>query len=108
TLPYDLPAGVSATADCRAGFSSARSRRERLEDFYAAAGAPEEALAGKIVAGLEQIPGARRIGAPAHPPPTVLFTVDGRTVSEVSCFLGERDIAVSAGTFYAHEAAARA
>ncbi|HLR58037.1 MAG TPA: cysteine desulfurase-like protein [Beutenbergiaceae bacterium] len=108
TLPYELLAGVSATADFLAGFSSARSRRERLEDFYAAAGAHEEALAGKIVAGLEQIPGARRIGAPAHPTPTVLFTVEGRTVSEVASFLGERDIAVSAGTFYAHEAAARA
>ncbi len=108
TLPYELLAGVSATVDFLAGFSSFRSRRERLEDFYAVAGAHEEALAGKIVAGLEDIPTARRIGAPAHPTPTALFTVEGRTVTEIARLLGERDVAVSAGTFYAHEAAARA
>lgn len=106
TLPYELLAGVSATADFLAGFSSGGPRRERLEDFYAAAGAHEEALAEKIVAGLGEIPGARRVGAPVQATPTVLFTVAGCSVTEIASFLGERAIAVSAGTFYAREAAA--
>src|SRR5699024_82560 len=77
TLPYELLAGVSATADFLAGFSSARSRRERLEGFYAAAGAHEGALAGQIVAGRGQIPGARRISGAAPPTPPGLCTRGG-------------------------------
>src|SRR5699024_12776941 len=52
TLPYELLAGVSATADFLAGFSSARSRRGRLVVFYSAHGAGAGGLACEVCAAL--------------------------------------------------------
>lgn len=106
TLPYELLAGVTATVDFLAGCSAGGTRRERLARFYAAAAQHEESLAERIVAGLADIPGVNRIGSPARSTPTVLFQMDGRSVAQIADFLGARDIAVSAGTFYAYEAAA--
>ncbi len=105
TLPYELLAGVSAAVDFLAGFGrGGASRRERLTEFYAASGAHERALWEKIIAGLAEIPGVRRIGDPSRATPTVLFSLHGVCPRQVAEFLGERRIAVSAGTFYAHEA----
>lgn len=104
TLPYELLAGVTATVDFLASFSQAATRRERLADFYAAAGAHEVELSAKAVAGLSRIPGIRRHGTPARSTPTIFFTVDGYDPSDVARYLGEREIAVSVGDFYAHEA----
>lgn len=105
TLPYELLAGVSATIDLLAGFSQAEDRRTRLAEFYAASGEHERMLSEKIIAGLAEIPGITRIGAPTVATPTVLFSVDGATPDEVAEYLGRANIAVSAGNFYAHEAA---
>lgn len=106
TLPYELLAGVSAGVDFLASFAPEGTRRELLSDFYAASGSHEEALAEKIIAGLAEVPGTRRIGDPIQTTPTVLFTMEGRGPHDIASFLGERGIAVSAGTFYAYEAAA--
>lgn len=124
TLPYELLAGLIATIDFFAGHAPAHSdapvaasdtsrlagdagrpRRGQLRSFYVAAGRHENLLAEQIVTGLAEIPGVRRIGAPVKATPTVLFTMEGHSVHSIAEYLGERGIAVSAGTFYAHEAA---
>lgn len=104
TLPYELLAGVSATIDLLASFSTAPTRRERLAEFYAAAGAHEDRLTQKLIAGLAQIPGLTRAGNPQAATPTIIFTLAERSPEQIAEHLGKRQIAVSAGNFYAHEA----
>lgn len=105
TLPYELLAGVTATVDFLASFGGTRgSRRDRLARFYADSGEYEREMSEKIIAALGEVPGVRRIGDPTRATPTVLFTIEGQRPERIAEFLGQRGIAVSAGSFYAHEA----
>lgn len=106
TLPYELLAGLTATVEFLADLApSAGARRERLVRSYDALHQHESELLGVLLAGLADIPGVRRVGSPAASTPTVLFTIDGIRVDEACRRLGDREIAVGGGLFYAHEAA---
>ncbi|MDQ4215614.1 cysteine desulfurase-like protein [Microbacterium capsulatum] len=106
TLPYELLAGVTATVEFLAGLVPAdRSRRERLEASYRAMQHHEDALRDRLLTGLDAIPGVTRIGVPPAATPTVLFAIDGVPVDEACRVLGDREIIVGGGTFYAYEAA---
>jgi len=91
TLPHELLAGFSAAVDYIASVG------------WDAIGAHERDLGERFLAGL---PGSCRLyGLPTMDGrvPTFAFTVDGRTPREVAAFLGERDIAVWHGNYYAVE-----
>lgn len=106
TLPYELLAGVTATVEFLADLApSGGTRRERLAFSYEALHGHEAALFGVLVDGLAEIPGVRRIGAPPSRTPTVLFRIDGISSDAAAVRLGEREISVGAGLFYAYEAA---
>lgn len=105
TLPYELLAGVSATVEFLADLvPSAGTRRERLVHSYRGLHEHEEALFEVLLVGLSGIPGVRRIGSPSDATPTVLFTIDGVAIDDACVRLGERDVAVGGGLFYAYEA----
>lgn len=106
TLPYELLAGVTATVDFLADLApSAGTRRERLVHSYDALHRHESELLDTLLAGLSDLSGVHRLGSPTTSTPTVLFTIEGVSVEEACRLLGDREIAVGGGLFYAHEAA---
>ncbi|TQL81592.1 cysteine desulfurase-like protein [Microbacterium saperdae] len=105
TLPYELLAGVTETVEFLADvIPGDGTRRERLERSYEAVAKHEDALFERLIAGLAEIDGVERIGAPSTHVPTALFRIDGRTTAEVCAALGRADVAVMGGSFYAIEA----
>ena len=91
TLPFEALAGVRAAAEDvgAAGWAAVRAH--------------EDALLGVVLAGLAALPHVRIHGAASDRTPTVMFTVDGLTAAEVAGALGDRQIAVWHGNYYAHE-----
>ena len=91
TLPHELLAGFSAAVDYieSVGWDGIRAQ--------------EHDLGERFLAGLP--PSCRLYGLPTMDGrvPTFAFTVDGHTPREVATFLGERDIAVWHGDYYAVE-----
>lgn len=109
TPAFELLAGTTAVVDFLAGLggSSSLSRRERLESSMAAMGEHEDGLRRIVEQGLAAHP---RITVHSHArvrTPTLLFTVDGMEPRDVSARLGESDINVPSGNFYALEASRR-
>jgi cysteine desulfurase family protein (TIGR01976 family) len=91
TLPHELLAGFTAAVDYvdSLGWDAIRAHERDLGERFLA-GLP----ASCRLYGLPTMDG--RV-------PTFAFTVDGRTPREVAAFLGERDIAVWHGDYYAVE-----
>ena len=91
TLPHELLAGFVAAADYLGsiGWDAIRSWERELGERFLA-GLPES---------------CRLYGLPTMEDrvPTFAFTVAGRTPQEVAVFLGERDVAVWHGNYYALE-----
>jgi cysteine desulfurase family protein (TIGR01976 family) len=109
TPAYELMAGSTAAVDFLAGLgdSAAASRRARLESAMAAIGMHEDGLRREIESGLAQHPAVTLYSRAGSRTPTLLFTIDGMQSREVAERLGELDINVPAGNFYALEASRR-
>jgi len=91
TLPFEALAGVLAAAEYM-----------RSLDFDAVR-AHEDALLGATLAGLVSLPGVRVHGAAPDRTSTLMFTVEGRTPTDVARALAAREVAVWDGNYYALE-----
>lgn len=87
----------------------AKDRRSRLVGAMGASMAYEEALGGRLIAGLAGLPAVKLWGRPtmAGRVPTFGITVQGHDPHLLAERLAARDIFVWAGNFYAVEAVAR-
>jgi cysteine desulfurase family protein (TIGR01976 family) len=91
TLPFESLAGVRAAADYV------------VSADWDAVHAHEHALLAATLDGLGRMPHVTLYGAAAERAPTLMFTVAGRTSTEVAAVLAERQIAVWDGNYYAWE-----
>jgi len=96
--------GAAAAVDFLASLSgTVSSRREALQETFAALHSRGSALATRLWDGLRSIDGVRVYGpAPSTPrTPTVSFTLRGTTTDDVALSLAKRGVFVSNGDFYA-------
>ncbi|TDQ00993.1 cysteine desulfurase-like protein [Labedaea rhizosphaerae] len=108
TLPYELLAGCTATADFLSGLAStAGTRRARIVESMTAVAEHEDRLREKVEAGLAELPGVTLHSKAASRTPTLLITFDGKAVRDAHVFLAELNINAPAGSFYAIEPARR-
>jgi selenocysteine lyase/cysteine desulfurase len=91
TPPFEALAGVAAAADYTRGM-----------DWDAVRAHEEHLLAGALE-GLESLPKVTLHGRARDRTPTLMFTVEGRTSTEVAHALAERHVAVWDGNYYAWE-----
>ena len=83
-------------------------RREVLKQAMAAMQAYEQSLVIQLIAGLQSVPGVHIIGI-TDPErvdervPTVIFEMDSHTPEQIATYLGEHDIYVWDGDYYAVE-----
>ncbi|MEV6371602.1 cysteine desulfurase-like protein [Micromonospora musae] len=105
TPSFPLLAGVAAAVDHLAGLDPAATgdRRARLRAGLTAAQAHEEALLDRLLTGLAGLDGITVYGAPARRWPTVSFRVAGMSPAQAQAALGEVDLCLSAGDYYAYE-----
>lgn len=108
TLPYELMAGTTAAIEFLAAMvTSSGSRRERIVASMRALARHEDALRGRIEAGLQQLPGVTVHSMAARRTPTLLLTFAERSAAAVSAALAECDVNAPSGSFYAYEASQR-
>lgn len=109
TLPYELLAGVTAAVDFLAGLDDAvtGSRRERLQQSYAALDLHESRLLSRLEPELRALPGVTVHSNAKKRTPTLLLTIQGRDVREVGAALAERGVNAPASHFYAWECSHR-
>lgn len=105
TPSFELLAGVTAAVDHLATLAPDANggRRARVTAGLAAASAYEDALLDRLLTGLAAIPGVTILPAPAERCPTVSFRLAHSTPAETARLLGEKDICVFAGDYYAYE-----
>jgi len=106
TLPYETLAGATAAVDFLASIDPGPggTRREHLEHSFASIRAHETGLREWIEDELGQLPGAVLHSRAAERTPTLLLTIEGRSMAEAYSFLVHRNVLAPAGSFYAHEA----
>jgi cysteine desulfurase family protein (TIGR01976 family) len=109
TLPYELLAGTTAAVDFLADLPgrAAGDRRRAVLASLAQIEAHEDALCADLEKRLTDLPGVVLHSRAARRTPTLLLTLDGRSVAEASRFLADRGVYAPAGTFYAYEPAQR-
>jgi len=95
--------GAGAAIDFLASLATGPSRQSRLAATYAALHERSAALTLRLWNGLVSINGVRLYGPSPDLPrtPTLSFTVDGVTSTEVARKLAERGLFLSHGDFYA-------
>lgn len=101
-------AGVTAAVEHLAALApdpAATSRRDRILSSMRAVREHEERLFARLLAGLDDVPGLRLIGAATQRTPTAWFTVDGRTPAEVAARCAAAGVNVWNGHNYAWELA---
>ncbi|MBM2614594.1 cysteine desulfurase-like protein [Actinoplanes sp. LDG1-06] len=104
TLSFELLAGVTAAVDHLAGLVlGPGSRRSRVLASMAAAEEYENALAARLLEGLQAIDTVTLLPSGRERCPTISFRVDGRTPAETARALGEQGLCVSHGDYYAVE-----
>jgi len=105
TLNHEGLAGVSAAVDWIASLAPEPSggRREALGAAMRRIAEHEDRLFDLLLDGLEEIPDVRVFGPPRGEPrtPTAGFTVRGVHADEVARRLGEEEVCVWSGNFYA-------
>ncbi len=110
TLPYELMAGVTAAVDVLASIAPGpeTDRRARLRSSMHTIDEHELRLRRRVEHGLGEL-GDRVVihSRAADRTPTLLLTFPGRRCSELTEFLGERDVLAPSGFFYAHQAGIR-
>ena len=105
TPSFELLTGVTAAVDHLATLApdTGGSRRARVTAGLAAAATYEDELLERLLTGLAAIPGVTVLPAPAERCPTVSFRLDHQDPAETARLLGEKDICVFAGDYYAYE-----
>lgn len=111
TLNHEGLAGLAAAVDYLANLVPApaiASRRERIRAVMTAIAAYERKLSRRLVEGLQQVVGLHIYGITsadrlAERTPTVSVAMDQMTAAELAHHLGEQDIFVWDGDFYAVE-----
>jgi len=96
--------GVSAAVDFLASVGTGNTKREKLVDGYKLIAQHEHGLASQLYSGLKSIEGVTVIGqdfSKASRTPTVSFTLDGKTPSQVCEQLAKKNICAWDGHFYA-------
>ena len=95
--------GAGAAINFLASLAGGESRRSRLAAVYAELHQRSSALTHQLWDGLSLIQGVRLFGPPSNLPrtPTVSFTVDGVSSTEVARKLAARGLFLSHGDFYA-------
>lgn len=104
TLNHAAIAGVSAAVEFIASVGNGGSLREKLVSAYHKISSHEFTLASKLYAGLKQISGVTVVGQDfsSHSrTPTLSFTVDGKTPTQVCEELARKNICAWDGHFYA-------
>jgi cysteine desulfurase family protein (TIGR01976 family) len=91
TLPFESLAGVAAAADYVLGVGWDELRTH------------EDGLLAHALDGLDAIDGVRVHGRAADRTPTLMFTVEGMTSTEVAAALARSQVAVWDGNYYAWE-----
>jgi cysteine desulfurase family protein (TIGR01976 family) len=102
-------AGAGAAVDFLATLTGEGSRRARLETVFSELHRRQCILTERLWEGLTAIEGVRLFGPRPGSPrtPTIAFTLDGYTSTEVARRLAEKAIFVSNGDFYALTAVER-
>jgi len=104
TLNHAAIAGVAAAVEFIAGIGNGNTLRDKLVDAYAKISAHEYLLASRLYNGLRKIQGVTVIGqdfATTARTPTVSFTVEGKTPTQVCEQLASQNICAWDGHFYA-------
>lgn len=104
TLNHAAIAGVSAAIEFLATLGAGYSLREKLENAYQHIGAHERSLAKHLHDGLLAVPGVKIAGqdfSSAQRAPTVSFTLEGKTATEVCRHLAGEQVFAWDGHFYA-------
>jgi selenocysteine lyase/cysteine desulfurase len=103
TLNHEGIVGAAAAVEFLESLGQGPTRRARLQESFGWRHARGTALRERLWSGLGALPRVRLFGRPpgAARTPTVAFTVDGVTASEVACRLATRGLFVSHGDFYA-------
>jgi len=104
TLNHAAIAGVSAAVEFIASLGNGNTMREKLVNAYHKISTHEFVLASKLYAGLKQIPGVTMIGqdfSSNSRTPTLSFTMDGKTPTQVCEQLATKNICAWDGHFYA-------
>lgn len=109
TLPYELLAGVRAAVDFLAGLepNGQGERRERLETSMAVLHEHERQIAQALIEAVESVPGVTNYSRASERTPSVFFTVEELSASEISSRLAQANINAPASHFYALEACRR-
>ncbi|MDQ3733818.1 MAG: cysteine desulfurase-like protein [Actinomycetota bacterium] len=104
TPPFELYAGLAATADYLADLVPGRgSRRQRIVASMTAAEAYENDLFSRLHYGAQSMTHVTTLGSAARRTPTLSLTVRGTHPREVNEFLAERGICAWDGDYYATE-----
>jgi cysteine desulfurase family protein (TIGR01976 family) len=94
-------AGVTAAVDWIASLGTGESRREQVVDAIGQIERHERSVFDRLVAGLDGR--VQLVGSPARRTPTVAFTATDRTPQQIAKALGDAQVAVWAGNYYAVE-----
>lgn len=105
TLPYETLAGATAAVDFLASIDPGpgSTRREHLEHSFAAIGEHETELREWLEVELATLPGAILHSRAERRTPTLLLTIEGRSMARAYSFLIHQNVLAPAGSFYAHE-----
>ncbi len=104
TLNHAAIAGVSAAVEFLASVGTGNSMREQLVSAYHKISTHEYVLASKLYAGLKAIPGVTLVGqdfSSNSRTPTLSFTMEGKTPTQVCEQLAKKNICAWDGHFYA-------
>jgi len=104
TLNHAAIAGVAAAVEFLASLGTGNSMREKLIHAFHKISTHEYVLASTLYAGLQQIPGVTLIGqdfSSNSRTPTLSFTLDGKTPTQVCERLATKNICAWDGHFYA-------
>ncbi|GAB7052578.1 cysteine desulfurase-like protein [Catenuloplanes indicus] len=98
-------AGVTAAVEHLADLasSSGPDRRSRLRASFAEIQRYETGLLTRLLDGLAALPGVTVLPAPRRRCPTVSFRLADQAPARTAALLGDRNICVSAGDYYAYE-----
>ncbi|MFL6595490.1 MAG: cysteine desulfurase-like protein, partial [Chthoniobacterales bacterium] len=101
--------GAAAAVDFLASLGNGATRRESLQDAFVFLHQRGGELLARMWNGLREIDGVRTFGPPPNEPrtPTIAFTVEGHSATDVARQLAARGVFVSDGDFYAMTAIER-
>jgi cysteine desulfurase family protein (TIGR01976 family) len=104
TFNHAAAAGTNAAVDFIASLGKGTSQRERLLDAMQIIGEHEKKLLQKLYKGLSKIKGIQIMGLPAEVAvraPTLSFTMENKTATEVCQYLASHNVCAWDGHFYA-------